>query len=382
MGILDNMFKKQPGNTAFLTPQNVILNDNVSFSAVFTGLDGISSIPEAVKSINRVKNGVGQLPINVYKTTADGKVKDTESNFQKILHDRPNPWQTPIVFKSTIINQLIRTGNVYLEKLRNQNKEIVGLFPLDPLSVQVSFKGSVKTYKTKEGNKTDYEILHIIGDSINGLTGASIVDANAQIFDLAKTLETYSIKYFKNGAHATLALTSTGATSAEDYRKQVDMINQQKGELNANKMIRLFPSFELKPISTNPEQNQLIDAREYTDKQIRKVFNLPEGDKSNLEEQQIDFLINTLEPWLITLEQSFNSILPEGSFCEFNRDAILRNKALERWQIRNIQRQTSTVSINEIRESEGYEPIEGGENPFVPLSSNMKQETAPEDKDV
>lgn len=91
------------------------------------------------------------------------------------------------------------------------------------------------------------------------------------------------------------------------------------------------------PISISPEQAQFLETRKFQLDEIARIFRIPPhliGDLehatfSNIEEQSLEFVTYTLEPWLVRWEQSMQRslLLPqekENYFIRFNVDGLLR----------------------------------------------------------
>ena len=107
------------------------------------------------------------------------------------------------------------------------------------------------------------------------------------------------------------------------------------------------------------------------------VADLDKATFSNIEQQSLDFVQNTIRPWLVRIEQSGNSkllIKPEKGtvFNKFNVDGLLRGDFQSRMQGYAIGRQNGWYSANDIRELEDMNriPAEQGGDEYL-CNGNM-----------
>ena len=99
------------------------------------------------------------------------------------------------------------------------------------------------------------------------------------------------------------------------------------------------------------------------------VGDLEKSSFSNIEQQSLEFVKYTLEPWLVRWEQSMLRALVSNSeeaayFIKFNVDGLLRGDYQSRMNGYAIGRQNGWMSANDIRELENLDRIpaeEGGD---------------------
>ncbi len=98
------------------------------------------------------------------------------------------------------------------------------------------------------------------------------------------------------------------------------------------------------------------------------VGDLEKSSFSNIEQQSLEFVKYTLDPWVNRWEQSMRRLLlnedEKGKlFIKFNLDGLLRGDYQSRMQGYSIGRQNGWLSANDIRELEELDLIsdeEGG----------------------
>ena len=134
-------------------------------------------------------------------------------------------------------------------------------------------------------------------------------------------------------------------------------------------------------LSIPPDQAQFLDTRKFQLDEIARIFHVPPhmvGDLdrstfSNIEQQSLEFVKYTLNPWCVRWEQAMNQQLlsPDDQqkyFIKFNVDGLLRGDYESRMNGYAIGRQNGWLSANDIRELEDLNRIpanEGGDQYLV-----------------
>ena len=345
----------------------------------------------AVYSCVRIlAEAVASLPLHLYRYTKDGgKEKAIENPLYKILHDEPNPEMTSFVFRETLMTHLLLWGNAYAQVIRNGKGEVISLYPLMPnkMTVDRDEKGNLYyTYQrsneeapTMKGSTVTLkptDVLHIPGLGFDGLVGYSPIAMAKNSIGMAIACEEYGAKFFANGAAPGGVLEHPG-TIKDPQKVRDSWTNTFGGSGNANKIAVLEEGMKYTPISISPEQAQFLETRKFQINEIARIFRVPPhmvGDLekssfSNIEQQSLEFVKYTLEPWLIRWEQSLiRSLILENDkatlFIKFNVDGLLRGDYQSRMNGYAIGRQNGWMSANDIRELENLDRIpaeEGGD---------------------
>ena len=219
-------------------------------------------------------------------------------------------------------------------------------------------------------------MLHIPGLGFDGLVGYSPIAMAKNAIGMAIACEEYGAKFFANGATPGGILEHPG-TIKDPQRVRESWQNTFGGSGNANKVAVLEEGMKYTPISISPEQAQFLETRKFQINEIARIFRVPPhmvGDLeksrySNIEQQSLEFVKYTLEPWLVRWEQSMIRALISNSekaayFIKFNVDCLLRGDYQSRMNGYAIGRQNGWMSANDIRELENLDRIpaeEGGD---------------------
>lgn len=344
----------------------------------------------AVYSCVRIlSEAVASLPLHVYRNTDTGTEKATDHPLYTILHDEPNPEMTSFVFRETLMTHLLLWGNAYAQIIRNGKGEVIALYPLMPDRMSVDRDENGQLYyeylvssddapvnKKSIVRLSPSDVLHIPGLGFDGLVGYSPIAMAKNAIGLAIATEEYGSKFFANGAAPSGVLEHPG-TIKDPNRIRESWQQTFGGSQNSGKIAVLEEGMKYTPISISPEQAQFLETRKFQINEIARIFRVPPhmvGDLekssfSNIEQQSLEFVKYTLDPWVSRWEQSIVRTLltPEEKkkyYVKFNVDGLLRGDYQSRMNGYAIGRQNGWMSANDIRELENLDRIpaeEGGD---------------------
>ena len=390
MGIFSGLFRSRdkPQNRTAGSAYTFYMGGTTSGKAV---TERSAMQMTAVYSCVRIlSEAVAGLPLHLYKyTDSGGKAMALDHSLYRLLHDEPNPEMSSFVFRETLMTHLLLWGNAYAQIIRNGKNEIVALYPLMPNKMSVDrdengrlyytyYRGSDEAIKNKEFAVTlqPSDVLHIPGLGFDGLVGYSPIAMAKNAIGMAIACEEYGAKFFANGAAPGGVLEHPG-TIKDPQRVRESWQSTFGGSGNANKIAVLEEGMKYTPIGISPEQAQFLETRKFQINEIARIFRVPPhmvGDLekssfSNIEQQSLEFVKYTLDPWVIRWEQSIQrSLLSKDEkavyFVKFNLEGLLRGDYQSRMNGYAIGRQNGWMSANDIRELENLDRIpeeEGGD---------------------
>ena len=338
------------------------------------------------------------LPLHLYRYKEDGgKEKALDHPLYLLLHDEPNPEMSSFVFRETLMTHLLLWGNAYAQIIRNGKGEVIALYPLMPNRMVVDrdihgqlyyqYTRSTEEAPTMKGvtvNLPPSDVLHIPGLGFDGLVGYSPIAMAKNAIGMAIACEEYGAKFFANGAAPGGVLEHPG-TIKDPQRVRESWQSTFGGSGNSNKIAVLEEGMKYTPIGISPEQAQFLETRKFQINEIARIFRVPPhmvGDLekssfSNIEQQSLEFVKYTLEPWLVRWEQSIQRTLfsPEEKkryFAKFNVEGLLRGDYASRMSGYATARQNGWMSANDIRELENLDriPTEDGGDLYL-INGNM-----------
>ena len=398
MGIFSGLFRSRD------KPQNRTAGSGYAF--YFGGTTSGKAVTErsamqmtAVYSCVRIlAEAVAGLPLHLYRYKEDGgKEKALDHPLYLLLHDEPNPEMSSFVFRETLMTHLLLWGNAYAQIIRNGKGEVIALYPLMPNRMVVDrdingqlyyqYTCSTEEAPTMKGvtvNLPPSDVLHIPGLGFDGLVGYSPIAMAKNAIGMAIACEEYGAKFFANGAAPGGVLEHPG-TIKDPQRVRESWQSTFGGSGNSNKIAVLEEGMKYTPIGISPEQAQFLETRKFQINEIARIFRVPPhmvGDLekssfSNIEQQSLEFVKYTLEPWLVRWEQSIQRTLfsPEEKkryFAKFNVEGLLRGDYASRMSGYATARQNGWMSANDIRELENLDriPTEDGGDLYL-INGNM-----------
>ena len=383
MGLFNGLFRTRdaPTNRTSGSSYSFLMGSTTSGKRVN---ERTSMQMTAVYSCVRIlSEAVASLPLNVYRYTDNGgKEKAIDHSLFHLLHDEPNPEMSSFIFRETLMTHLLLWGNAYAQIIRNGKGEVIALYPLMPDRMSVDRDKNGQLYYKYTKNNDDAptmesgsvylspsDVLHIPGLGFDGLVGYSPIAMAKNAIGLAIAAEEYGSKFYANGAAPSGILEHPG--TLKDPARVRDSWNATfGGSSNSNKVAVLEEGMKYTPISIAPNEAQFLETRKFQINEIARIFRVPPhmvGDLekssfSNIEQQSLEFVKYTLDPWVIRWEQAlYRTLLTEEEkktvFFKFNVEGLLRGDYASRMNGYATARQNGWMSANDIRELEDLDRI-------------------------
>ena len=383
MGILKGLFKSRdkPRDSLGASRYSFFFGNTSAGKAVneHTAMQ-MTAVYSCVRILSET---LASLPLHVYRyNSSGGKEKNLKHPLYKLLHDEPNPEMTSFAFRETLMSHLLLWGNAYAQIIRNARGEVVALYPLMPnkMTVDRDSRGRLfylykRGFDENIGNKnsevylTQSDVLHIPGLGFDGLVGYSPIAMAKNAVGLAIATEEYGAKFFANGAAPGGVLEHPG--TIKDPQKVKESWNAAyRGSHNAHRVAVLEEGMKYQSIGISPEQAQFLETRKFQINEIARIFRVPphmladleKSSFSNIEQQSLEFVKYTLDPWVVRWEQAMcRALLIDGEkptvFIKFNVDGLLRGDYMSRMSGYATARQNGWMSANDIRELENLDRI-------------------------
>ena len=383
MGILSGLFRTRdaPKNRTSGSSYTFFMGGSASGKRVN---ERTSMQMTAVYSCVRIlSEAVASLPLNVYRYTENGgKETAIDHRLYRLLHDEPNPEMSSFIFRETLMTHLLLWGNAYAQIIRNGKGEVIALYPLMPDRMTVDRDKNGKLYYKYTKSNDDAatmdtgsvilapsDVLHVPGLGFDGLVGYSPIAMAKNAIGLAIAAEEYGSKFYANGAAPSGVLEHPG-TLKDPARVRDSWNSTFGGSSNSHKVAVLEEGMKYTPISISPNEAQFLETRKFQINEIARIFRVPPhmvGDLekssfSNIEQQSLEFVKYTLDPWVVRWEQAlYRTLLSEEEkktlFFKFNVEGLLRGDYASRMNGYATARQNGWMSANDIRELEDLDRI-------------------------
>jgi HK97 family phage portal protein len=369
----------------------ITLNDLLSLFTTYTSNTGKSVSPQSALGITAVyacvrniAEDTATLPLITYRRLQRGKERAPDHPLYPLLHDMPNPEMTSVEFREALMGHVLTWGNGYAEIVWDAAGRVEELWPLRPDMVRPNRREGRLVYEVnvpnfQPGVLPASRVLHVRGLSYDGLKGYSPITLAKETLGLALASEEYSARFFANGAVPDIVLTAPKALSADAAKKLANSWQLLHGGLSmAHRIAVLEEGLSVEKVGIDPKDAMMIDAMKLTDERIAQLYRMPphkigileHATFSNIEHQGIEYVTDTLRPWLVRLEKViFRSLLTPAErqtyFVEHLVDGLLRGDAKTRAESLATQRQNGIISANEWRAIENMNPYEGGDEYLV-----------------
>lgn len=344
--------------------------------------------------IRIISESIASLPLVLYRQNGRNKERATNHPAYPLLHDMANPEMTAFEWRELMMAHALLTGNGFSEKDIDSQGRVRALWPLHPGKMERYEKRSDGLwwfYRTPDNDLRaipQYRIHHIKGLG-NGIMGYSpIMQAARQAIGLSLATEEYGARFFSNGAKSGIMLKVPNKLSPAAYERLKASFNDQyQGLSNAHRVKILEEGMDVATIGIPPNEAQFLETRKFQVTEIARIYRVPphmladldRATFSNIEHQSLSFVMHTLMPWLVRHEQAiYRDLLTESDrrnhFAKYVVAGLVRGDIATRYQAYTTAVTTGFMTRNEVRELEDMNPLEGLDEPLLPL--NMMEANA------
>lgn len=299
--------------------------------------------PAVKRSVNLISNVMGMLPCHLLREGTDGQREKAKTHpLFEILALLPNATQDAFQFRKLMQRWMLVDGNAYAQVLRSRGR-ITGLLPIHPTKVRPREDwGDAYTVTGRNGAEfrlQPQDVLHLYGDSDDGLNGISLVDEAAEALGVSLQADRAAAKLFKNGALIRDVLSKDGKLSQEAIdRLKTQLSEEFSGAGNAAKTLVLEEGLKYASVQANAKDSQHLETRKHQIEEVGRIFGMPRpflmmddtSWGSGIEQLGIFFVTYTLAPWLKAWESAISRLLltpaerAQGLYPKFNERALLR----------------------------------------------------------
>ena len=380
--------------------------DDLLLSRIFTvpnktgqtiNADTVLGLSSVWRAINVIANAVASLPVSVVQVSPDGrkKTKAYTHSVHRQVSFQPSVLYTKYDFFQTLVTHALLYGNAYVELTRERvtgYPKTYTILPPERVTMKVKDTGTIY-YEVIQDTTTPgarpYEVrpanmVHIKGLSWNGMTGLQVIRMLADNFGLALANQEYLSKFFSEGATLAGVLKHPGRLNGDAMaRLRQSWEHSYSGSKNAAKVAILEEGMDYIAIGLSPQQAGAADTKKLTISDIARIFGVPQfmledldrATFSNIEHLSLLFITHTVRPWCKRIENELNiKLFPADEQItfqvEFDIDDIRMSDLDSRSKWVESMMKWGILNRDEVREREGYNPIEDGTGTdyFVPMN--------------
>lgn len=368
------------------------LGGELSSAGVRVSPDGAMRLSAVNACVRVYAESVASLPLFTIQRQGKVKTKVPEHPAYRLLHDRPNPWQTSFEWRELMERDINTRGNAYSLIERDWAGQLAALYPLRPdrVTVRIDKPSRLPYYQCHEldGAPTlsRENVFHLRGMSKDGYVGLSPIQEAMDAFGLTSALEQFASSLFANGALHRGVFVYKGSMTPEQYARMKESIGERfgRGLKNPNAPGLLDGDWEWKQTSMPANEAQFLEARNFQVEDIARLFRMPtpmigHNDKASTyasaEQFFLAFVVHSLRPHLVRWEQAIKRDLftenEQDLYAEFLVDGLLRGDIRSRYAAYAIARQWGWMCTDEIRERENMDPLPDGAGQIFLQPMNM-----------
>ena len=353
--------------------------------------------------VSIIADTIASLSCNVYRKDSNGRHREDKAPLFPLVRRTPNPEEKAFTFWQKTMLFLLLKGNAFIFVERASDYSPTALYTLDPDRVTIKRTDKGKIYYTYRLNGQEYKyspetILHIPAYTLGGLRGISPLEYSTHAARLGLTLDEYTNQSFDGGYHQKIALEVDEDLRRnwhkENSKELIELFKMSFGGKEKQNDPIVMAKAKVKPLDLpSNSDSQLTENRAYSEKEISKIFRVPlfmlgsENSKfTNMEQSNTFFLRHTLTPWLVRLQQYFDTLLTypyNDCYVEFDTDTLIRADFNTRWANHRANFQAGLFTLNNImdmenmpRVTEPYGDVHFGLENYKPLDTALSNSTA------
>lgn len=295
-----------------------------------------------LRCVSLISESIGMLPLNLI-VRGDEKAYATGHPLYKLLKTKPNEFQSPYKFKSTMQMALLQHGNAYARIIWTLDRP-VRIVPMDSTKVKPKLMPDWTVrydFTTPDGRMIELvarDVLHLADLSEDGLIGISRVSKAKEAIGLAMQAEKAAARLFKNGIMAGGALVFPNKLKPESIAHiQASLEAKYSGTDNAQKWMVLEEGVKPEKWAATGADSQHLENRNHQIEEIARAFGVPRpllmmddtSWGSGIEQLNIFFVQYGLQHWFTVWEQAIENVLLSDAeratyYVKFNERALLR----------------------------------------------------------
>lgn len=388
MGIVNRVLR--PRNTELITSEGLdrlLRGGRQAWSGINVTPNNAVQVSAVFACVRVIAEDIGKLPFVLYSRGSDDQPRQRAitSPFWRLIHDRPNPWQTSQAFRETLTAWAVLRGHGF--GLKNiVGRQVRELLPLHPDRVRIEqLEDGTIIYHTRLADGREYpltsrEIFHLSGLSLDGVTGIGIVSLARQTIGTSLAAQRHAAKFFANGLQTSGVFKHPGQLSENAYTRLRESLKEDFSAEQVYSPMLLEEGMDWAQTGLTNKDSQFLESRQFDITEIarwfrvspHKIADLTRATFSNIEHQAIEHVTDTLMPWGKRWEYAVNQqvIGTNNVYAELLFDGLLRGTTRDRYEAYQIAAGGNApwMSRQEIRRLENLNPLPGLDEMLTPLN--------------
>lgn len=342
-------------------------------------------------AINVTASAIATFPALIYRATPDGREEVNDHPIADLIREGPNRWQSWPDFIEMKIAETLAWGNALTEIIEQRGRIVeLRLHPWRSVTPMILPNGRL-VYDAPESpapahaarlkRLLDSDVIHLRDRSDDGLVGRPRLSRCAAPARLALTMQAHAEETYQNGARpgGILDFGERNIDDTELHRIKAVATSRYAGPNNAGRLMVLTGGLKFTPMTTSPEDMEMLGARRFSVEEMARIFQVPppliqdysHNTFTNSHAAALWFAQHTLGPWVRKLEEALKRALFSAEerrtlSIEFDMSSLLRGDPAQRWASHEIAVRNNILTPDEIREVEGWNARSPAEAPPRP----------------
>lgn len=350
----------------------------------------------AVAGSHRIfTNSIAGMPFMIRQKVGETRL-EPDHKLSRILKVRANEYMSPFICMKVIASRAFWHGTGYAYIERDKLGEITEIIPIPVIpKISVNPKDGVRWYKfdvlTENPQSkivsrsfTDSQLLIYRFESYDGHSGRGLLDIAKETIDTDLRAQKYGNKFYKNSARVS-GVIETPAELKKEYKDSLQEAWETKysGD-NSFRVAVMDLGMKYTQLGITQQDAQYIETRGFSVDDTSRFTGIPaymlqagkQSYQSN-EQQQLDFVINTLTPHIIQIEQEWmyklytSEDLDAGWYLKMNEAALLRGDNKSRAEYYSKMIGLGIRNQDECRALEDASPLPDGAGRYYWMSKNF-----------
>ena len=383
MNFLRRMFGRSEVRSGYVDSGQWAISGNRSFfSAGAVNPDTAEALSTVFACVTAISSAISALPVRLYQNNGKTRQEVNTGDFKALLRNGPNAYQSTPEFLETLAAQILLRGNGLIEVTHDRYGTVIGLrvIPWHWCNVQMLSNGRLVydvfaqpgVYSPENGRARRLlqdEVIHIRDRSDDGVIGKSRLQRGAATINAAHTVNEFSNNVYHNGVVPS-GVISTDAKLDNEQRKflQSAITAGFAGARGAAKVLIMDQGLQWNGNAiVSPEDAELLSSRKWSVEELCRLFQVPppiiqdysHNTFTNSEQAGRWFAQFCLLPLVSKIEAAFNrALFPDGEYeLDLDMSGFDRGDPATRWQNHAIAATNGILTVDEIREVEGYSPL-------------------------
>jgi HK97 family phage portal protein len=355
-----------------------IFGDALNFSGLRNQYSAMN-ISAVYRAVEIISDSIAMLPIKIRQLDADHHNELDSHSLNLVMKNAG--YLSKYTFIKLLIQSIMLRGNGFAYIERAGDGTVTGLRYLPSGDVQIHYNKEKKElyYTCNYVSKKRIEpinMIHLLKNTYDGVNGVSTLTYATRSINLSNNTENSANNFFTSGCNLAGILTVQGQLND----KQRDQIRSSWNQAYSNGgagLAVLQGNMDYKPIQLSAAESQMLESREFNITDIARFFgispvllgDLSHSSYSTIEATQNQFLLHTLNPYIVLVEEEFTRKLFKPSesnlVIDLDETALLKTDKSALAGYYGALLDKGVLCVNEVRKELGYSPIEGGEKHMI-----------------